>query len=166
MAAPQPDPQDRTIAALVHLSIFLNLLVFPSGLIVSLVVALLYRDRSPFVARHAFQSLMFQLCLGIAAIVALAFLAAVWVGVLVAWVPWMAAAPVVPRGMPAPGAAPWVIGVLIWALSGLSALTAAAFLALATIFPFIAALRANRGEDFDYPLTGRLVPHWWHSSGA
>ncbi len=163
MTLQQGAAQDRTVAALVHLSIFLNFLVLLSGVIAALVVALLYRDRSAFVARHAFQSLAFQVGMGLVGALVVAFAAALWVGAFLAWMPWILASPGGPPGAPAP--LPWIVGLFMWALVMGLMLLGAALLVLAIVLPIAGAVRAHRGEEFDYPVVGRLVPSWWYSSG-
>lgn len=152
--------QDRTVAALVHLSIFLNFVVFLSGVIVALVVALLYRDKSAFVARHAFQSFVFQVGMGLIGAAVVAFAVALWVGAVLTWMP----ATFAPPGAPAP--LPWAVGLFVWAVVMGLMLLGAALLVLAIVLPVAGAVRAHRGEAFDYPVVGRLVPSWWYSSGG
>lgn len=163
MTFQQPTPQDRTVATLIHLSIFLNFLVFLSGIIVALVVALLYRDRSAFVARHAFQSLLFQIALAIIALLLLGLVAALWVGTFVVWLPWAVTWAEPPRGAPPPGPAQFV-WILAWALTVGFSFVTIVLLVVGLVLPIVAAIRANRGEEYTYPLVGRLMPTWWYSS--
>jgi uncharacterized protein len=58
---PSPTSEERTWAILAHLSILLNLVTGLLGLLVALVIYLVYKDRSRYVAFHALQSLYFQL---------------------------------------------------------------------------------------------------------
>ncbi len=62
-SAPQPMPpsEERTWGMLAHLSVLVNLVTGFGGPIAALVIYLIYRDRSRFVAYHALQSLIFQL---------------------------------------------------------------------------------------------------------
>jgi hypothetical protein len=52
---------ERTWSALVHLSMFLNLVTGFLGPVAALVLYLVYRDRSPRVAFHALQSMWYQI---------------------------------------------------------------------------------------------------------
>src|SRR3954453_10948838 len=52
--------EERTWSILAHLSIFLNLFTGFLGPVVALVIWLVYRDRSPKVAFHALQSMLYQ----------------------------------------------------------------------------------------------------------
>ena len=61
--APQPlSPSDeRTWAMLAHLSVLLNLVTGFLGVAAALIIYLIYRDRSRYVAYQAMQAFMFQL---------------------------------------------------------------------------------------------------------
>ncbi|HEY5269895.1 MAG TPA: DUF4870 domain-containing protein, partial [Anaerolineales bacterium] len=52
---------ERTWGMLSHLSVLLNLVTGFGGPIAALIIYLVYKDRSRFVAYHALQSLVFQL---------------------------------------------------------------------------------------------------------
>jgi uncharacterized protein len=52
---------ERTWGMLAHLSTFLNLVTGFGGPIAALIIYLVYRDRSRFIAYHALQSMIFQL---------------------------------------------------------------------------------------------------------
>jgi uncharacterized Tic20 family protein len=68
---PQPHPpqppgpltpsEERTWAMLAHLSILLNLVTGLLGPVGALIIYLVYKDRSRYVAYHSLQSLIFQL---------------------------------------------------------------------------------------------------------
>lgn len=65
-AAPLPAQQlgpgdERTWGLLAHLSVLLNLVTGFAGPIAALIIYLIYKDRSRFVAYHALQSAIFQL---------------------------------------------------------------------------------------------------------
>src|ERR671916_1781584 len=88
---------ERTWSVLAHLSMFLNLLTGLLGPLASLVVWLVYRDRSPRVAFHALQSMWYQI--GWLVILAVgwtitAFLTIVLIGILL--IPVMIVATMVP----------------------------------------------------------------------
>jgi uncharacterized Tic20 family protein len=81
-----------------------------------LVVYLMYKDRDPFVRRHAVQSLNFQIILAIAyfASFILTFL---------------------------------IIGFVTWAAAAVCGL----------VFPIMAAIAANKGEEYTYPYIPQMV---------
>jgi uncharacterized Tic20 family protein len=87
------------------------------GFIPSLIVYLVYKDRDPFLHRHAVQALNFQI------IVAIAFFAT-WILtiIFVLFAPLMFAV--------------WVCMV---------------------VFSIIAAMAANKGEEYTYPLVPKMV---------
>ena len=64
-AAPLPQPlslsDERTWALLAHLSILINLFTGVLGPVAALVIYLVYKDRSRYVAYQAMQSFIFQL---------------------------------------------------------------------------------------------------------
>ncbi|HUF36972.1 MAG TPA: DUF4870 domain-containing protein [Anaerolineales bacterium] len=55
------EKDERLWAALAHASILLNLLTAFLGVLTPLIIYLVYKDRSQFVARHAMQAFVFQL---------------------------------------------------------------------------------------------------------
>jgi uncharacterized Tic20 family protein len=57
---PLSDQEARTWGMLAHLSILLNLISGWVGMLAALIIYLVYKDRSRFVAYHAMQSLVFQ----------------------------------------------------------------------------------------------------------
>ncbi len=59
--------EERTWAVLAHLSVALNLFTGFLGLVAALVIYLVYKDRSRFVAFHAMQSLVMQAVLWLGA---------------------------------------------------------------------------------------------------
>ncbi len=133
-AAPPPlSPSDeRTWAMLAHLSILLNLVTGFLGVIAALVIYLVYKDRSRYVAYQAMQAFLFQLIfwgggsfLSVIVWVASSLLSAVLIGFLL---------------MP--------IACLV------SAIPIAAI-----IYGVVAGVQCNQGQDFRYWLVGDLVPH-------
>jgi uncharacterized Tic20 family protein len=60
-AAPLSVSDERTLAMLAHLSVLLNLVTGFLGVIAPLVIYLIYKDRSRFVAFQALQAFVFQL---------------------------------------------------------------------------------------------------------
>ena len=65
--APAPEPQrltesdERTWAMLAHLSILLNLITGFLGIVVALIIYLVYKNRSNYVAYQSMQAFIFQL---------------------------------------------------------------------------------------------------------
>lgn len=60
-SVPMPPSEERTWGMLAHLSVLVNLVTGFGGPLAALVIYLIYRERSRFVAYHALQSLIFQL---------------------------------------------------------------------------------------------------------
>jgi uncharacterized protein len=112
---PMSAADERTWGMFAHLAPFVGALV---GLpfLGPLVVFLIYKDRSPFVRRHAVESLNFQLTL------------------LIGYV---------------------ISAVLMLVIIGF--FTAAAIAIASIVLQILAAVAANRGEDYRYPLTIRFV---------
>ena len=86
------------------------------GFIPGLVVYLVYKDRDPFIRRHAAQALNFQIIIAIGYIVS-SILIFVVIGLFT--------------------------GFLIWVAS--------------IVFSIMAAMAANKGEEYTYPLTPTMV---------
>ncbi len=109
---PQPvNPSDERLwATMAHAGALV------AGFVAPLVIYLVYKDRSPFIRRHAAQALNFHIMM--------------LLGLMVTWVLMFV-----------------VIGVLLLPLIVLAAL----------IVPIVAAVAANRGEEFSYPLTPQMV---------
>ena len=107
--------EERTWGMIAHLAPFAGGLI---GLpfVGALVVFLMYKDRSPFVRRHALESLNFQITLRIGYIIS-----AVLILVLVGFV---------------------LLGILAIA---------------SIVLQIMAAVAANRGDEYRYPFTLRLV---------
>ncbi len=59
--APLSEADERQWAMFAHLSILLNLVTGFLGVVVPLVIYMIYKDRSRYVAYHSLQSLIFQL---------------------------------------------------------------------------------------------------------
>lgn len=133
-AAPQPQPlstaDERTWAMLAHLSVLVNLFTGVLGPVAALIIYLVYKDRSRYVAYQAMQSFIFQLIVIIGG------------GTLVAisWALSTALAVV-------------IIGFLCMPIALL--LTIA--VVLAPIYSIIGAIQCNSGQDFKYWLIGDWV---------
>jgi uncharacterized protein len=129
--APLSPADERTWAMLSHLSVLLNLVTGFFGPIAALVIYLVYRERSRYVAFHSLQSLVFQLV--------------VWVGGgVLAGVAWTVA-----------GALTAVMG--IGCLLMPFALLLSLLPLIAPVYGIIAAVQTNQGQDFRYWLIGDWV---------
>jgi uncharacterized Tic20 family protein len=135
-AAPMPltDADARTWAMLAHLSVLLNLVTGFLGVIAALVIYLVFKDRSRYVAYQSMQAFVFQLIwwagggLLIGVIWAVTgMLSAVLIGILC--IPFA------------------LVGTLLVGLMPLVAL----------VYGVYAALEANKGADFRYWLVGDWV---------
>jgi uncharacterized Tic20 family protein len=132
-------PQDeRTWAMLAHLSVLANLVTGFLGPVVALVIYLVYKDRSRYVAYHSMQSFVFQLVfwVGGGALIGLIWavtgiLSAVLVGLLC--IPFA------------------VIGTLVFA----------AMPVIAVIYGIIGGIQTSQGQDFRYWLVGDWVRGSW-----
>jgi uncharacterized Tic20 family protein len=121
VAQPPPplNPHDERLwAMLTHLSALLGIVVGAGfiGWLGPLIIFLVLKDRSAFVAEHAKTTLNFQITMFIAAVVA----ALLWIV---------------------------LVGFLI----------TAAIYVIVIVFSIIAAVAANRGERYEYPLTIRFI---------
>ncbi len=136
---------DRNLAGLAHLSILLGWVSNGlGGIMTSLIIWLLQKDRNEFTARQAQQSLAFQVFTwGIATLI--------WIvggfGTM-----FIALIPII-RGGPEEELAPILITLMVIVLGVIPLL----FLVVTTVIGIIAAVRAFRGEEFCYPITGRFV---------
>ena len=130
---PEPplSPDDeRTWAMLAHLSVLLNLVTGFLGIIAALIIYLIYKNRSRYVAYHSMQSFVFQL---------------VWWfgGGILAGITWALT-----------GVSSLVlIGLLCIPLACVISLLPLA----AMVYGVIGAIRCNNGEDFKYWLIGDWV---------
>ncbi|MGI6648183.1 MAG: DUF4870 domain-containing protein [Bacillota bacterium] len=121
--------EDRILAAVSHLGIFLNLL----GIVLALIIYLLKQEQSKFIAHHAKQAVGFQLVVVIAGAVAGFSGFGVALGSLFFG--------------PGPGVVGIVgVAVFFW-------LT----IVLVAICAIVGAVRALMGKDFQYPLVGELI---------
>lgn len=121
---------ERTWAMLAHLSVFLNLLSGFGGPIAALVIYLVFKDRSRYVAYHSLQALVFQL---------------IWWagGSALAGIAWVIS-----------GILSFIlIGILFMPLAFLlSCLPIAAL-----VYGVIGAIQTSQGQDFKYWLIGDWV---------
>jgi hypothetical protein len=131
---PLSEAEARTWAMVAHLSVLLNLVTGFLGVVAALVIYIIYKDRSRFVAYQAMQSFVFQLIfwagggLAIGAIWAVTgALSAVFIGLLC--VPF---------------------ALLFTIILGLMPL-------VALVYGVYAGIEANQGKEFKYWLVGDWV---------
>jgi uncharacterized Tic20 family protein len=132
-AAPQPlSPSDeRTWAMLAHLSILANLFTGFLGPVAALVIYLVFKERSRYVAYQSFQSFVFQLV--------------AWVGGgFLAALAWTVSASLVP-----------VVGLGCLCMPGAAAVSLIPLGAL--VYGVVGAVQCNSGQDFQYWQVGDWV---------
>lgn len=119
---------ERTWAMLAHLSMLLNLVTGFLGIVAALLIFMVYKDRSRYVANQALQSVLFQVVVwfGGGAVVGIAWAIS---GLLVAVLG---------------------LGCLLMPFALLATLA----LLAAPIYSIIAAIECNNGRDFRYWLIG------------
>jgi uncharacterized Tic20 family protein len=139
-ASPSTQPQsmtpsdERMWGTLAHLSTLLNLVTGFGGPIAALIIYLVYRDRSRFVAYHALQSMIFQLIWWYGGGL---LIGGMWIGV---------------------GALSAIlIGIVLIPFAVLFTLVFALLPLGAVIYSIIGAVQVNQGQDFKYWLTGDWV---------
>lgn len=129
---PQPlSPSDeRTWAMLAHLSVLANLVTGFFGPLVALVIYLIFRERSRYVAYQSLQSLVFQLI--------------VWVGGgLITGVVWTVVGIL----------SAVIIGILCIPIACLVSIIPLA----ALVYGVVGAVETSQGKDFQYWLIGEWV---------
>ena len=125
-----PTSEERTWASLAHLSILLNLVTGFLGVVAALIVYLVYKDRSRYVAYHALQSFVFQLIF--------------WAGAgLMVGVVWGLTIPLMLL----------LVGFCLLPIAILVSVIPIA----AMIYGVIGAIQTNQGQDFQYWLVGSWV---------
>jgi uncharacterized Tic20 family protein len=123
--------EERTWAMLAHLSVLINLVTGALGPIAALLIYLVYKDRSRYVAYQSLQSLLLQL------------------------IGWVGGGIIVGAAWAITGA---LSAVLIGLCLIPFALLITLFLPVGTIvYSIIAAVKTNQGEDFRYWLIGDWV---------
>jgi uncharacterized Tic20 family protein len=127
---PMAAGDERTWGMLSHLSVLLNLATGFGGPIAALIIYMVYKDRSRFVAYHALQSLLFQLIW--------------WVGGgALAGITWAVS-----------GALTAIcVGVVLMPLAIIFSLMPLASL----IYGIVGAVQTSQGRDFKYWLVGDWV---------
>ncbi len=129
---PQPlSPSDeRTYAMLAHLSVLANLITGFLGPVAAMIIYLMYKDRSRYVAYHAMQSFVFQLIW--------------WIGGgFLATVLWAISGAL----------AAVLIGCLLMPLALVFTLLPLG----ALIYGIVGGVQCNQGQDFKYWLIGDWV---------
>jgi len=122
--------EERTWAMLAHLSILLNLITGFLGPITALIIYLVFKDRSRYVAYQSMQSFIFQLVFWIGAG---ALAAMLWIGSLIFSV--------------------LIVGLCLMPVAFVISLVPFA----ALVYGVIAAIQCNEGVDFQYWLVGDWV---------
>jgi uncharacterized Tic20 family protein len=131
-APPQPlaPGDERTWGMLAHLSALLNLVTGFGGPIAALIIYLVYKERSRFVAYHALQAMVFQLIW--------------WVGAgALAGIAWAVSGAL----------AAIIIGLLFMPFACLLSLLPVGGL----IYSIVGAVQVSQGQDFKYWLAGDWV---------
>jgi uncharacterized Tic20 family protein len=125
---------ERTWGVLAHLSVLLNLFTGFAGPIASLVIYLVYKDRSRFVAYQALQSTIFQLVCWFGGGVLIGLMWAV-VGVL----------------------SMLLVGILLIPFALLATLLLALLPLGALVYGIVGGIQMSQGQDFKYWLIGDWV---------
>ena len=133
-ATDPPEPltksEERTWAMLAHLSILLNLISGFLGPIAALVIYLVYKDRSRYVAYQSMQSFVFQLVfwVGAGALAAMMWFVSIFFSIV-------------------------VIGLCLMPVALIISVVPIA----ALVYGVVAAIQCNEGVDFQYWLVGDWV---------
>ena len=128
--APLTPSEERSWAMLAHLSILLNLVTGLLGPVGALIIYLVYKDRSRYVAYHSLQSLIFQLI--------------AWVGGgILTGVAW---------------AITGVLSAILVGLLCIPIALVISLIPLgAIVYGIIGGIQCNQGQDFRYWLVGDWV---------
>ncbi len=127
---PLSQSEERTWAMLAHLSILLNLITGFLGPITALIIYLVFKDRSRYVAYQSMQSFIFQLVfwIGAGALAAILWIVSLIFSVL-------------------------IVGLCLMPVAFIISLVPFA----ALVYGVIAAIQCNEGVDFQYWLVGDWV---------
>ncbi len=128
--APLSKSEERTWAMLAHLSILLNLFSGFLGPIAALVIYLVYKDRSRYVAYQSMQSFVFQLVfwVGVGALAAMLWFASLLFSIV-------------------------VVGLCLMPVAFIISVVPIA----ALVYGVVAAIQCSEGADFQYWLVGDWV---------
>jgi hypothetical protein len=136
---------ERLLAALAHGSVlFAPLTNGVGGIVTALVIWLIKRDKSPYVAFQALQALVYQVATLVITGLVTCCWAAVW---MLMWMPVMAANPEAYQDVPPAGM--WIglaLGIIPLAV-----------VAATVIYGLIGAARTLGGHDFRYAVIGRWL---------
>ena len=131
---PIPTSTEQNWAMLAHLSILLNLFTGILGPVVALIIYLVYKDKSRYVAYQSLQSTIFQLV--------------VWVGIgLVIGAIWLFTAIL----------SIFIIGLFLVPISLLATIFLLAVPLASLVYGVYAAVKCSHGEDFRYWQVGDWV---------
>jgi uncharacterized protein len=125
---------ERTWGMLAHLSTLLNRVTGFGGPIAALIIYLIYKDRSRYVAYHSLQAMIFQLIWWFGGGILIGLIWAV-VGVLSAL----------------------LIGIVLIPVAVLATLLLALLPVGALVYGVVGAVKVNQGQDFKYWLVGDWV---------
>ena len=125
-----PTSEEKTWAALAHLSILLNLITGFLGLLFAFIIYMVYKDKSRYIAYHSMQSLIFQLICWVAAGLLIVFVWAITIPLLLI-----------------------VVGCCLLPI----AITLSLVPLAALIYGVIGAIETSQGKDFKYWLIGDWV---------
>ncbi len=137
-AAPQPlSPSDeRTWAMLAHLSVLLNLITGFLGIAAALVIYLVYKDRSRYVAYQSMQAFLFQLIFWAGG--------GLLIGIMWAVVGALSAV---------------LVGLLLIPFAVLLTLVFLLMPLLALVYGVVGGVQCSNGDDFRYWLVGDWALH-------
>lgn len=128
------ESDERTWAMLAHLSVLLNLFTGLLGPVISLIIYLVYRDRSRYIAYQSLQSTIFQLI--------------TWAGIgLVIGAMWLVTALL----------SAVIIGILCIPFTLLGTVILLVVPLASLVYGVYAAVQCSSGEDFRYWLVGDWV---------
>jgi len=131
---PMTPGDERTWGMMAHLSTLLNLVTGFGGPIAALIIYLVYKDRSRFVAYHALQAMVFQLIWW--------FGGGVLIGLMWAIVGALSAI---------------LIGIVLIPVAAVLTPILALMPVGALIFGIVGAVKVSQGQDFKYWLAGDWV---------
>lgn len=145
---PMDPRQVRQTAMICHLAAFAGFLLPLGSLVGPLAMWLLKRDEDPFIDAHGREAVNFHLSLYLYGIVGAGIVLAVWL----ASFGGLAAAHRFGSRSPDFGAMAGLFGSI-----GILGLGAVTLVLLGTLLPIVAALKADKGEAYRYPLTVRFL---------
>jgi uncharacterized Tic20 family protein len=140
MVAVTNDPNERSLSALAHLSMWLNFFIPGLGFIAALVIAVTQHQRSAYVYRQGIQAALYQLFLLLLQLVIFVVsLVIIVIGVGIS--------------ATADSSAVWILVALLM----LGMLFMGMFMLVALLYTLLAAYTTYQGRDFRYPVIANLV---------